>query len=154
MRRSVHPTALIWAALVPLSFGALVAVPAQRIAAQSAQASWQRFVDRNGGYKDNLGGYYNPVAGTYTDAKGGVVDNWAGYTYTDGSYKGATGDYWDAPTRTFQLTTGENLKEPSVSNAEARKLLRETAQEQGKFRENGVREGMIARILMEHPAGK
>src|SRR5512144_2520284 len=65
-------------------------------AVSSEEARLRTFLDKNGGYKDKLGGYYDLNAGTYTDEVGGVVDNWMGYTYKDGSYKSKFGDFWDA----------------------------------------------------------
>ena len=109
------------------------------------------FLDKDGGYKDNKGGYFNPKAGTYTDKEGGAVDNWSGYTYKDGSYKSKLGDFWDAPTKTFKLTTGEVLKSEETSPAEAIKMLRETVAEQGGYDKNFIVTGMIATIKKEHP---
>ena len=129
---------------------AILTLAPQPVAAQASPPAWAQFVDKNGGYRDNLGGYYDPKAGTYRDKAGGSVDNWAGYTYKDGSYKSATGDFWDSAKKTFMLTTGEDIPMPDMSNAEARDLMRQTAQEQGKFRKDGIREAMIARIEMEH----
>ena len=120
-------------------------------ATDSEEARLKQFLDKDGGYKDNEGGYYNPKAGTYTDAKGGKVDNWQGYTYTDGSYKARTGDYWDAPKKTFQLANGETLKSEETTSEDAIKTLRETAEEQGYYNNDGIRSAMMARIKMEHP---
>jgi len=64
-----------------------------------------------------------PKAGTYTDKEGGIVDNWLGYTYTDGSYKSALGDYWDAKTKTFKLPDGSSAKS-SVTSEEAIRAMR------------------------------
>jgi hypothetical protein len=134
--------ALLTAALL------LLAPPA--LTAQAAPANWTQFVDRNGGYRDHLGGYYDPRAGTYTDEEGGIVDNWAGYTYKDGSYKSGTGDYWDGPKKIFMLTTGEKIPMPDMSNEEARAVMRETAQEHGKFDKDRVLRSMIQSITQEH----
>jgi hypothetical protein len=109
------------------------------------------FLDKNGGYKDKEGGYFNPKAGTYTDAEGGVVDNWSGYTYNDGSYKSETGDFWDAPTKSFKLTTGEILKSDETTSAEAIKLMRETVEESGRYDKNYMLKSMIVTIKREHP---
>ena len=124
------------------------AVPA---AQDKEEARLKTFLDKNGGYKDNEGGYYNPKAGTYTDKEGGIVDSWQGYTYKDGSYKAATGDYWDAPTKTFKLANGEALKSEETTNPEAIQTLRETAAEAGKYHKDGMQTAMMARIKMEHP---
>lgn len=124
------------------------AVPA---AQDKEEARLKSYLDKNGGYKDNEGGYYNPTVGTYTDKVGGIVDNWQGYTYKDGSYKAATGDYWDAPTKTFKLANGEELKSEETTNAEAVQTLRETAAEAGKYYKHGIQTAMMARIKMEHP---
>jgi hypothetical protein len=118
---------------------------------QQEEARLKKYLDKNGGYKDNEGGYYDPKAGTYTDKEGGIVDNWQGYTYKDGSYKAATGDYWDAPTKTFQLANGEDLKSEETTNEEAIQTLRETAAEAGKYNKDGIQTAMMARIRMEHP---
>ena len=109
------------------------------------------FLDKNGGYKDNHGGYYNPKAGTYTDEDGGVADSWSGYTYNDGSYKSKTGDYWDAPTKTFKLANGEILKSDETTAADAIKVLRQTVEENGGYDKNLVLRSMIAAINKEHP---
>jgi hypothetical protein len=124
------------------------AVPA---AQDKEEARLKKFLDKNGGYKDNEGGYYDPKAGTYTDKEGGIVDNWQGYTYKDGSYKAATGDYWDAPTKTFKLASGEDLKSEETTNEEAVKTLRDTAEEAGKYNKDGIRSAMMARVKLEHP---
>ena len=109
------------------------------------------FLDKNGGYKDKQGGYFNPKALTYTDPKGGVVDNWQGYTYTDGSYKSKLGDYWDAPTKTFKLKNGEDLKSDETTSAEAIKLLREAVEENPVYDKYFILTGMIGTIMKEHP---
>ncbi|TAL38466.1 MAG: hypothetical protein EPN97_04005 [Alphaproteobacteria bacterium] len=124
------------------------AVPA---AQDKEEARLKKYLDKNGGYKDNEGGYYDPKAGTYTDKEGGIVDNWQGYTYKDGSYKAATGDYWDAPTKTFKLASGEDLKSDDTTNEEAIQTLRETAAEAGKYNKDGIQTAMMARIKLEHP---
>jgi hypothetical protein len=115
------------------------------------EAMLKKYLDTNGGYKDNEGGYYDPKAGTYTDQDGGIVDNWQGYTYKDGSYKAATGDYWDAPSKSFKLANGEELKSEETTNAEAVQTLRETAVEAGKYNKDGIQTAMMARIKAEHP---
>jgi hypothetical protein len=109
------------------------------------------FLDKDGGYKDKKGGYFNPKAGTYTDEDGGVVDNWSGYTYKSGSYKAKTGDFWEASTRTFKLTTGENIKSDETTSAEAIKLMRETVEESGGYDKNYIVKSMIVTIKREHP---
>lgn len=124
------------------------AIPA---AQDKEEARLKKYLDKNGGYKDNEGGYYHPKAGTYTDKEGGIVDNWQGYTYKDGSYKAATGDYWDAPTKTFKLSSGEDLKSDETTNEEAIQTLRESATEAGKYNKDGIRTAMMARIKAEHP---
>jgi len=109
------------------------------------------FLDKDGGYKDKEGGYFNPKAGTYTDKEGGVVDNWSGYTYKNGNYKSKLGDFWEASTKTFKLTTGEILKSVETTTAEAIKVLRETVEEQGGYDKNYVVKSMIFTIKKEHP---
>jgi hypothetical protein len=142
--------AVLTFALNCLTFAALLPLPMQTSVAQPSAPNWARFLDRNGGYTDSEGGYYNPKAGTYTDKRGGIVDNWAGYTYKDGSYKAATGDYWDAPTKTFKLANGEDMKSEETANEEAIAALRQTAEENGKFNKDGIWTAMIARIKAEH----
>jgi hypothetical protein len=113
-----------------------------------------KYCDKDGGYKDKHGGYYNPTAGTYKDEKGGVVDNWRGYTYEDGSYKSGAGDFYDAPTRTIKLTTGENVKAPPDSTAaEIIKLMRENVEENGLYDKDFISKDMMKVIALEHPAG-
>lgn len=125
--------------------------PPAQVVTQADYARLATYFDNNGGYKDNEGGYYNPKTGTYTDKEGGIVDNWQGYTYTDGSYKAATGDYWDAPTKTFKLANGEIMKSADTSNKDAINVLRQTAEENGKYYKDGIKTAMLARIKMEHP---
>ena len=120
-------------------------------ATEDEEARLKKFLDKNGGYKDNEGGYYDPKAGTYTDADGGVVDNWSGYTYKSGSYKSKIGDFWNAPEKTFELTTGEKVKSDNITSAEAITLLRETVEEQGGYDKDYIRKSMMARIKAEHP---
>lgn len=115
------------------------------------EARLKKFLDKDGGYKDKLGGYYNPTAGTYTDADGGVVDNWQGYTYKNGNYKSKIGDFWEASTKTFKLTTGENIKSEETTTAEAIDLLRETVAEQGGFDKDYIRKTMMTQVKLEHP---
>lgn len=118
---------------------------------QMELARLKPFLDKDGGYKDKKGGYYNPKAGTYTDEDGGVVDNWGGYTYKNGSYKSKLGDFWEASTKTFKLTTGEILKSDETTQADAIKVLRETVEEQGGYDKNLTVRSMITVIKMEHP---
>jgi len=120
-------------------------------ATENEEGRLKQFLDKNGGYRDNEGGYYNPKAGTYTDAEGGIVDNWSGYTYKSGSYKSKIGDFWNAPKKTFELTTGEKLKSDDITSAEAITLLRETVKEQGGYDKDYIRKSMMARIKAEHP---
>jgi hypothetical protein len=126
-------------------------IKAVSAAQDKEEARLKKYLDKNGGFKDNEGGYYDPRAGAYTDKVGGIVDNWQGYTYKDGSYKAATGDYWDGPTKTFKLANGEDLKTDDTTNEEAIQTLREAAAEAGKYNKDGIRSAMIARIKMEHP---
>lgn len=115
------------------------------------EARLMKFVDRNGGYLDSVGGYYDPKAGTYTDKEGGVVDNWKGYTYTDGSYKSGLGDYWDGPTKTFKLADGRVAARPGLSNAEAIRFLRQNVEQNGGYDKDLVRRSMMESIRNEHP---
>lgn len=124
----------------------------------SAQASrpadvarLRQFLDKDGGYRDREGGYYDMKAGVYRDASGGTVDNYAGYTYPNGSYKSKSGDFYDAPKKTFRLTTGENLTEPDVTAAEAIRLMRETVQEHGGYDKDLIVRSMMDAIRKEHP---
>ena len=127
------------------------AVTAQEKPVVRDQAILSLWLDKNGGYRDQVGGYFNPKAGTYTDKEGGVVDNWQGYTYTDGSYKTPLGDYYDAPKREFQLANGEITKLPAeFKNADAIRVMRESVAEHGKFDKDFVRRGMFETILKEH----
>ncbi|MEZ0223102.1 MAG: hypothetical protein ACAH83_00985 [Alphaproteobacteria bacterium] len=128
----------------------VVDIKATPAAQDPEEARLKKFLDKDGGYKDKLGGYYNPTAGTYTDKDGGVVDNWQGYTYKNGNYKSKIGDFWEASTKTFKLTTGENLKE-DLTNAEATDLLRETVAEQGGFDKDYIKKTMMAQVKLEHP---
>ena len=114
-------------------------------------ARLKQYLDKNGGYRDNVGGYYNPKAGIYTDAQGGIVDEWSGYTYRDGSYKSKVGDYWDEPKKTFMLASGENLKSKDTTSAEAIRVLRENVAERGGYEKGMIQGTMMARIKMEHP---
>ena len=120
-------------------------------ATENEEARLKQFLDKDGGYKDNKGGYYNPKAGTYTDEYGGIVDNWSGYTYKSGSYKSRIGDFWNAPKKAFELTTGEKLKSDDTTSAEAITLLRETVEEQGGYDKDYIRKSMMAQIKLEHP---
>jgi hypothetical protein len=122
-----------------------------RSAGDSAQLGV--FLDRTGGYRDKSGGYYNPTAGTYADGKGGTVDNWQGYTYSDGSYKSKNGDYYDAPKSTIHLASGDMFMKPdSMTSAEAIRTLRANVQETGGYDKDYVRKSMMAVIRQEHPA--
>src|SRR5687767_3302011 len=120
-------------------------------ATENEEARLKQFLDKDGGYKDKHGGYYNPKAGTYTDEDGGIVDNWGGYTYKSGSYKSKLGDFWNAPKKTFELTTGEKLHREDVTSAEAITLLRETVEEQGGYDKDLTRRSMMAQIKADHP---
>ena len=120
-------------------------------ATENEEARLKQFLDKDGGYKDKYGGYYNPKAGTYTDEDGGIVDNWGGYTYKNGSYKSKLGDFWNAPQKTFELTTGEKLKSDDITSAEAITLLRETVEEQGGYDKDLTRRSMMVQIKAEHP---
>ncbi len=120
-------------------------------ATENEDARLKQFLDKDGGYRDNKGGYYNPKAETYTDEDGGVVDNWGGYTYKSGSYKSKLGDFWNAPKKTFELTTGEKLKSDDITSAEAITLLRETVAEQGGYDKDLIRRSMMAQIKLDHP---
>jgi hypothetical protein len=124
------------------------AVPA---AVSKEEARLKKFLDANGGYKDKFGGYYDPKAGTYTDEKGGVIDNWGGYTYKDGSYKSKFGDYWDAPTSTFKLSNGEELKSEGTSSTDAINALRTTVEQAGGYDKDWVVKAMMDQIGKEHP---
>jgi hypothetical protein len=114
------------------------------------EAKLMKFDDKNGGYLDRLGGYSDPRAGTYTDKEGGVVDNWKGYTYKDGSYKSALGDYWDASTKTFKLAYGTVASRPSLPNADAIKALRKNVEQNGGYDKDFIRNGMLESIRKEH----
>jgi hypothetical protein len=116
-------------------------------------ARLMKFVDKNGGYRDSYGGYYDPNANTYTDEKGGVLDKWGGYTYTDGSYKSKFGDYWDAPTKAFKLASGEVVKSPETSNADAITVMRQSVEENGGYDKDFLKKAMLGQIARDHPAG-
>ena len=124
---------------------------AETLRIEIEKARVKQYLDKEGGYKDNEGGYYNPKAGTYTDKEGGVVDNWQGYTYKDGSYKSGLGDFWDAKTKTFKLTSGETLKSNDTTSEDAITVLRQSVEEQKRYDKNLSVKSMIARIKMEHP---
>ncbi|MEP6912818.1 MAG: hypothetical protein ABI923_08695 [bacterium] len=113
--------------------------------------TFKQLLDKDGGYRDQVGGYYNPKAGTHTDKKGGVVDNWGGYTYKDGS-KSKIGDYYDAPTRTVHLSSGEKVKLPPQNNgADAIRALKQTVTENGGYDKDFIVKGMIEQLQKEHP---
>ena len=109
-----------------------------------------QYVDKDGGYKDKDGGYYNPKASTYTDKKGGIVDNWQGYTYPDGSSKPGNGNYWDAKTKMVHLAAGDVFP-LDASSSEVIKDFRENVEETGGYDKNYIRRSMLKRIALEHP---
>ena len=117
------------------------------------EARLMKFVDAKGGYRDRDGGYFDPRSGTYTDKLGGVVDNWQGYTYKDGSYKSKLGDYWDAPSKTVKFAGGGERKSPQTSNADAITVLRQSVEENGGFNKDFIKNGMLGTIQREHPLG-
>ena len=110
-----------------------------------------QFTDKEGGYKDKNEGYYNPKEGTYKDKKGGIVDNWQGYTYTDGSYKSQNGDYWDAKTKMVHLAAGDVFTSGTMTSSEVIKVLRKNVEDTDRYDKNYIRRAMLKEIELEHP---
>ena len=127
------------------------AVAAFSPAIAAEEARLMKFVDANGGYRDSYGGYYDPKNSTYTDEKGGILDSWEGYTYKDGSYKSKFGDYWDAPTKTIKLASGEVVKSPGTSNADAITVMRQSVEENGGYDKEFIKKAMLGQIAKDHP---
>lgn len=87
----------------------------------------------------------------FTAAAGIVtVDNWQGYTYTDGSYKTKTAEYYDAPAHRLHLPTGETLNVSDKTSAVVIKMLRAVVQKHGGYDANLIRNAMMARIQTDH----
>jgi len=127
--------------------------PAGGAVSAPEEARLKTFLDSSGGYRDKAGGYYNPAAGTYADADGGFVDNYQGYTYRNGSYKSKDGDFFDRPTMTVKLTTGETVTlEAGDKPSEIIQLMRETVAEGGGFDKDYIRKSMMLQIQKEHPS--
>lgn len=120
-------------------------------AAQDEDARLKEYLDKAGGYKDKTGGYFNPKAGTYTDKDGGIVDNWSGYTYTDGSYKSKLGDFYDAPTKTYKLADGRVAQVAYLTPAEAIKALRDNVAANDGYDKDFTLKSMMQQIKLDHP---
>ena len=87
----------------------------------------------------------------YLDKDGGVVDNWGGYTYKDGSYKSKLGDFYDAPTKTFKLADGTVSQLGVMTAEDAISALRDNVEVNGGYDKDMTLKSMIMRIKLDHP---